>query len=109
MLRRVDPDRGIARCYSHTVERDLCGAIRLVNNWGRIGTNGQELVEVFADEIEAGRALGECAGEAAAGVSRSVSRNYAIRGCGGRSTAILLAESSPRSSSSQAILARRSA
>ena len=35
------------------VERDLFGTIRLVRNWGRIGTNGQELVEVFATEIEA--------------------------------------------------------
>jgi hypothetical protein len=29
----------------------------LVRNWGRIGTNGQELVEVFASEVEAGQAL----------------------------------------------------
>jgi predicted DNA-binding WGR domain protein len=47
------------------VERDLCGSIRLVRSWRRIGTNGQELVAKFAGEIEAGRALGECAGEAA--------------------------------------------
>jgi predicted DNA-binding WGR domain protein len=31
--------------------------VGLVRNWGRIGTNGQELVEVFASEIEAGQAL----------------------------------------------------
>jgi predicted DNA-binding WGR domain protein len=29
----------------------------VVRNWGRIGTNGQELVEVFASEGEAGQAL----------------------------------------------------
>jgi predicted DNA-binding WGR domain protein len=28
-----------------------------VRNWDWIGTNGQELVEVFASEIEAGEAL----------------------------------------------------
>jgi predicted DNA-binding WGR domain protein len=28
-----------------------------VRNWGRIGTNGQEVVEVFASEIEAGQTL----------------------------------------------------
>jgi predicted DNA-binding WGR domain protein len=28
-----------------------------VRNWGRIGTNGQELVEVFMTEVEAGQAL----------------------------------------------------
>jgi predicted DNA-binding WGR domain protein len=43
------------------IERDLFGTIRLVRNWGRIGTNGQELVEVFATEIEAGEALEELA------------------------------------------------
>jgi predicted DNA-binding WGR domain protein len=31
--------------------------VRLVRNWGRIGTNGQEMVEVFASEVEAGEAL----------------------------------------------------
>jgi hypothetical protein len=31
---------------STTIERDLCGAVRLVRNWGRIGTNGQELMAI---------------------------------------------------------------
>jgi predicted DNA-binding WGR domain protein len=39
------------------IERDLFGTIRLVRNWGRIGTNGQEKVEEFASEVEAGKAL----------------------------------------------------
>jgi predicted DNA-binding WGR domain protein len=47
----------MARFYSLMVERDLFGTIRLVRNWGRIGTNGRELVEVFATENEAGAAL----------------------------------------------------
>jgi predicted DNA-binding WGR domain protein len=54
---RVDPDHSIAQFYALLVERDLFGTIRLVRNWGRIGTNGRELVEVFATEIEAGAAL----------------------------------------------------
>jgi predicted DNA-binding WGR domain protein len=29
----------------------------LVRNWGRIGSSGQERVEIYADEIEAGEAL----------------------------------------------------
>jgi predicted DNA-binding WGR domain protein len=57
VLRKIDPDRGVARFYSLIIECDLFGTIRLVRNWGRIGTNGQELVEVFATEIEAGAAL----------------------------------------------------
>jgi predicted DNA-binding WGR domain protein len=31
--------------------------MRLIGSWGRTGTNGQELVEVFASEDEAGQAL----------------------------------------------------
>ena len=57
ILRRIEPDQGVARFYSLLIKRDLCGTIRLVRNWGRIGTNGRELVEVFATEIEAGEAL----------------------------------------------------
>jgi hypothetical protein len=37
------------------IERDLFGTVRLVRHWGRIGTNGPELVEVFARETEAGQ------------------------------------------------------
>jgi predicted DNA-binding WGR domain protein len=57
VLHRIEPDRGVARFYSLIIERDLFGTIRLVRSWGRIGNNGQELVEVFADELEAGEAL----------------------------------------------------
>jgi predicted DNA-binding WGR domain protein len=57
VLHRIDPEQRVRRFYSLMIERDLFGTIRLVRNWGRIGTNGQELVQVFADEIEAGQAL----------------------------------------------------
>lgn len=57
VLHRIDPEQGVARFYSLMIERDLFGTIRLVRNWGRIGTNGQELLKVFASEREAGEAL----------------------------------------------------
>ena len=57
VLHRIDPQQGIRRFYSLMIERDLFGTIRLVRNWGRIGTKGQELVEIHADEIAAGQAL----------------------------------------------------
>jgi predicted DNA-binding WGR domain protein len=57
VLHRIDPDQRVARFYRLLIERDLFGTVRLVRNWGRIGTNGQELVEVFASEDEAGEAL----------------------------------------------------
>jgi predicted DNA-binding WGR domain protein len=57
VLHRIDPEQGVRRFYCLMIERDLFGTVRLVCNWGRIGTNGQELVEVFASEIEAAQAL----------------------------------------------------
>jgi predicted DNA-binding WGR domain protein len=57
VLHRIDPEQGIRRFYSLMIERDLFGTVRLVRNWGRIGTNGQELVEIYDNEVEAGVAL----------------------------------------------------
>jgi predicted DNA-binding WGR domain protein len=57
VLHRIEPEQGVRRFCSLMIERDLFGTVRLVCHWGRIGTTGQELVEVFASEIEAGWAL----------------------------------------------------
>jgi hypothetical protein len=46
VLHRIDPEQGIRRFYSLMIERDLFGTVRLVRNWGRIGTNGQALEAV---------------------------------------------------------------
>jgi predicted DNA-binding WGR domain protein len=47
----------VRRFYSLMIERDLFGTVRLGRNWGRIGTNGQEMVEIYDDEIAASQAL----------------------------------------------------
>ena len=39
------------------IERDLFGTIRLVRNWGYVGSKGQEKVEIFPDEAQAAQAL----------------------------------------------------
>jgi len=57
VLHRIDPEQGIRRFYSLMIERDLFETVRLVRNWGRIGSNGQEMVEIFANELEAGEVL----------------------------------------------------
>ena len=46
-----------ARFFSLMIERDLFGTIRLVRNWGAIGSKGQEKVDIFPTEAEAARAL----------------------------------------------------
>jgi predicted DNA-binding WGR domain protein len=57
VLHRINPEQRVARFYSLMIERDLFGTIRLMRNWGRIGSTGQELVDVFASKDEAGQAL----------------------------------------------------
>jgi predicted DNA-binding WGR domain protein len=57
VLHRIDPEQRVRRFYSLMIERDLFSTIRLVRAWGRIGTSGQELVEAFASEDDAGKAL----------------------------------------------------
>jgi predicted DNA-binding WGR domain protein len=57
VLHRIDPEQGIRRFYSLMIEQDLFGTERLVRNWGRISTNGQEKVEEYADELKTGQAL----------------------------------------------------
>ncbi len=57
VLHQRDPEQGVRRFYSLMIERDLFGTVRLVRNWGRIGTNGQELVEIYDNEIAAGEAV----------------------------------------------------
>jgi predicted DNA-binding WGR domain protein len=57
VLHKRDPEQHVAGFYSLMIERDLFGTVRLVRNWGRIGTKGQEFVEVYATEIAAGQAL----------------------------------------------------
>jgi predicted DNA-binding WGR domain protein len=57
VLHKRDPKRRVARFYSLMIERDLFGTVRLVRNWGRIGTRGQEMVEIHVDDLAAGQAL----------------------------------------------------
>jgi predicted DNA-binding WGR domain protein len=57
VLYRRDPEQGRARFFSLMIERDLFGTIRLVRNWGFVGSKGQEKVEIFPEEAQAARAL----------------------------------------------------
>ncbi len=58
MLRRTDPEHGMARFYSLMIERDLFRTVRLVRHWGRIGAmQGRELAQGFPTEEEARVAL----------------------------------------------------
>ncbi|WP_273772457.1 WGR domain-containing protein [Brucella intermedia] len=46
-LRRIDPSQNMRRFYSLTIQPTLFGGASLIRNWGRIGTNGQTMMETF--------------------------------------------------------------
>ncbi len=57
VLHRRDLEQGRARFFSLMIERDLFGTIRLVRNWGPVGSKGQERSDIFPSEVEAARVL----------------------------------------------------
>jgi predicted DNA-binding WGR domain protein len=57
VLYRRDLEQGRTRFFSLMIERDLFGTIRLVRNWGFVGSKSQEKVEIFPDKTYAAQAL----------------------------------------------------
>lgn len=56
-LHRVDPAINMRRFYSLSLQPNLFGGVSVIRNWGRIGTNGQAMIETFDEPEEAHRAL----------------------------------------------------
>ena len=56
-LRRIDPERHMARFYALAVDRDLFGQWLLVREWGRIGTSCRTRHDPHPTEAEAFAAL----------------------------------------------------
>ncbi|GAB2208954.1 WGR domain-containing protein [Roseibium sp. ROS1] len=56
-LRRIDPAQNMRRFYSLSVQPTLFGGASLVRTWGRIGTQGQMMMETFDDEAQACQAM----------------------------------------------------
>ncbi|WP_026031296.1 WGR domain-containing protein, partial [Sinorhizobium meliloti] len=44
---RIDTTKNMARFYAMSIEPDLFGGSALVRRWGRIGTRGQERIDLF--------------------------------------------------------------
>jgi predicted DNA-binding WGR domain protein len=56
-LRRIDPARNMARFYMLSIQPTLFGGASLIRNWGRIGTNGQAMMQTFDESAAAAEAL----------------------------------------------------
>ena len=57
-LRRIDASRNMRRFYLLSIQPTLFGGASLIRNWGRIGTNGQTMMQTFDDSMHAGDAFG---------------------------------------------------
>lgn len=56
-LRRIDPTQNMRRFYTLAIQPTLFGGASVIRNWGRIGTNGQSMMETFDSEGDAAAAL----------------------------------------------------
>ena len=56
-LRRIDGARNMRRFYVLSVQPTLFGGASLIRNWGRIGTNGQAMMQTFDESADAGEAF----------------------------------------------------
>jgi predicted DNA-binding WGR domain protein len=55
-LQRIDPTQNMRRFYTLAIQPTLFGGASVIRNWGRIGTNGQSMMETFDSEDEAAAA-----------------------------------------------------
>jgi predicted DNA-binding WGR domain protein len=56
-LRRIDPSRNMRRFYTLAIQPTLFGGASVIRNWGRIGTNGQSMMETFDIDGDAAKAF----------------------------------------------------
>ena len=52
-MRRIDPQQNMQRFYSLAIQPTLFGGASVIRNWGRIGTNGQSMMETFDEADDA--------------------------------------------------------
>ncbi|WP_027584406.1 WGR domain-containing protein [Bradyrhizobium sp. Ai1a-2] len=57
-LHRIDAARNMRQFYALSMQPTLFGEMSLIRNWGRIGTNGQTMVQTFDGSAEAVEAFG---------------------------------------------------
>lgn len=56
-LHRIDRALNMHRFYSMTIQPTLFGEASLIRNWGRIGTQGQTMIQTFPTPAEASSAF----------------------------------------------------
>ena len=56
-LHRIDATQNMRRFYMLAIQPTLFGGASVIRNWGRIGSNGQTMMETFDSQEDADRAL----------------------------------------------------
>ena len=56
-LHRIDATRNMRRFYMLAIQPTLFGGASVIRNWGRIGSNGQTMMETFDGQEDADNAL----------------------------------------------------
>lgn len=56
-LRRINPDKNMARFYALSLQPTLFGEVALVREWGRIGQGGRVAITAYPSSAEAAAAL----------------------------------------------------
>ena len=57
LMHRIDPHRNMRRFYALSIQPNLFGGASLVRRWGRVGTHGQQKIQLFENDDAASRAL----------------------------------------------------
>ncbi len=52
-LHRIDATQNMRRFYALAIQPTLFGGASVIRNWGRIGANGQTMMETFDSEKDA--------------------------------------------------------
>lgn len=56
-LYRIDATQNMRRFYTLAIQPTLFGGASVIRNWGRIGSNGQTMMETFDRQEDADTAL----------------------------------------------------
>ncbi|MCO5159170.1 MAG: WGR domain-containing protein [Aquamicrobium sp.] len=62
LLHRIDPARNMARYFALAIEPTLFGDHAVIRSWGRLGTQGRQMIELHAEAASARAAFARHAG-----------------------------------------------
>ena len=56
VLTKTEPEKNTYRYYAVSIQLNLFGGYSVIRNWGRIGSNGRSVIDLFDDVVVAAQA-----------------------------------------------------